>query len=176
MNPNLESEFNRIEASRKKLVERLKKYDDDLLNKKPKPEAWSVIEVMNHLMTSEEASLRYLQKKTLDTSRAKKSGINGVWKLLALKVAFSIPVNYKAPKVVEPSSEFATLADTDAKWTKIRTDIFDLLKGLKDSDYGRELWKHALGGKMNIYLMVNFFGFHFDRHQKQIERTIAMVQ
>ena len=175
MNAQLEKQFAQLEDHRKMLFNDLKKYSDEVLNKKPSADAWSVTEVMNHLMASEGASLRYLQKKTLDTSKAQKAGLKGAWKLFLLKAAFTIPYKFKAPEVVEPSHEFASLADSEKKWTHIRTETYKLLNGLKDADHEKEIWKHAFGGKMNIYQMFDFFDFHFIRHKKQIERTLKSV-
>src|ERR1041385_3039144 len=132
MNTQIEQKFKRIELSRNQLLDGLKKYSDEVLNKKPSRETWSVTEVMNHLMASEGASLRYLQKKTLDTSRAEKAGLKGAWRLFLLKIAFAIPYKFKAPDVVEPSHEFATWADSEKKWSGIRNDTYKLLSGLKE--------------------------------------------
>ncbi len=175
MNSQIESLFSRIETERKNLFTNLRQYSDETINKKPSPEAWSVSEVINHLMASESASLKYLQKKTLDTSKADKTGIKNAWKLLILKIAFVIPAKFKAPEVVKPESRFESLADSEKKWNEIRSGIYTLLIGLKEEDYEKEIWKHALGGKMNIYQMLDFFNFHFGRHWKQIERTLEAV-
>ena len=70
MNAQLEKEFTQLETERKNLFSELKNYSDDVINKKPRPEAWSVAEVIIHLITAEEMSLKYLSKKIQDTSKA----------------------------------------------------------------------------------------------------------
>ena len=176
MNTRLKKQFDMIESRRKKLLDELKKYPDELLNKKPLPEAWSAIQVMEHLMISEEASLKYLQKKTLDTSRAAPAGFKSASKLFLLNLSFFMPVKYKAPAVLNPSEGFISLKEIESKWTKIREDIFQLTDSLNDAELKKELWKHAFAGKMNIYQMLDFFNTHFERHRKQIEREMSDVR
>ncbi len=177
MNSTFETQFEALETSRKNLFKKLAAYSNETLNRKPSPEAWSVVQVIEHLMVSEEASLKYLQKKTLDISKAQRTGFKNKWKLLLTKAVFYLPFKFKAPAsmVPMPSEALATLNELDSKWAKTRADMFQLISKLQDADMEKELWKHVVSGKMNLYQMVDFFDFHFKRHLKQIERTIEQV-
>ncbi|MDB5281845.1 MAG: hypothetical protein JWO06_920 [Bacteroidota bacterium] len=170
-----EAKYGVIEASRKNLLNNLKKYPDDILNKKPSPQAWSVVQVIEHLMASEELSLKYLQKKTQDTSKSKNAGLTGKWRLFITKAMFSVPVKFKSPALLNPPADFVSLNDLETKWEQIRHDLFQLLSKLPAKDLQKDIWKHAVAGKMNVFQMVEFFNFHFKRHRKQITRTIAQV-
>lgn len=175
----MKSEFNkryqRLEEKRKKLFEELKNYSDEVINKKPAPNAWSVAEVLAHLMTGEEATLFYLQKKTLDTSKTANAGLKGMWKYFVLKTAFDLPLKFKAPAVTTPKQVFVSLKDIDDKWTAVRKDTLAIINKLNNNDIKKELWKHPVSGKMNLFHMVDFFNIHFERHQQQIERTLKSV-
>ena len=46
---------------------------------------------------------------------------------------------------------------------------------LADNVIVSEIWRHQIFGKMNISQMIDFFETHFDRHQKQIEKTLNTV-
>lgn len=176
MNAQLEKEFNQLEAERKELLDELKQYSDEVLNKKPAPEKWSAAEVAGHLMSSEGKSLQYLQKKTLDTSRSGKAGLKPLLRLWLLQIAFALPLNFRAPKITHPEHEYLSLKEIDEKWTNIRKGIFEIISKLSDEELKKELWKHAIAGKLDIFNMVDFFGIHFRRHRKQIERTLAAVK
>ena len=175
MNPRLKSDFDKLETSRKNLFNSIKNYSDEKLNQKPSPEAWSVTQVLQHLITSEEASLRYLQKKTLDTSRSAKAGMKGGVKLFLTKLTFSIPIKFNSPETMLPAETFVPIKELETKWEKLRNDTWQLLSKLSDEELEKELWKHMLLGKMNIYQMLDFFDFHFERHRGQVERTIEKV-
>lgn len=58
MNSKLQARIDRLESSRKKLFAALGQYQDAVLNKKPSAASWSAVQVMDHLMESESASLR----------------------------------------------------------------------------------------------------------------------
>lgn len=176
MNASLNQQFNQLETERKNLFNELKYYTDETLNKKPSPEAWSAAEVVAHLVAAEELSLKYLQKKTLDTSREQSEGFKNKWRWLLVKIVFAVPLKFKAPEAVEPKIGYQSLNDLEAQWTNIRSQTLELLQRLTDKELNKTLWKHASAGKLNLHHMIQFFGIHFRRHKKQIERTLEAVK
>ena len=176
MNSKLEKDFKQLDAITQNLFADLKKYPDNVLNKKPSLQAWSVVEILDHLMLAEEFSLKYLQKKVLDTSTAKEENLKVKWRWFLVKLVFAFNINFKAPQVVVPTIGAATLAEMETRWNAIRVQIIQLLQSLKDEDANKDLWKHAIAGKMNLYHMVEFLGMHLNRHKKQIERTLQLVK
>lgn len=176
MNASLNKEFLQLEEERKKLLNELKQYSDDIINKKPAPEKWSVAEVIAHLITAEEMSLKYLLKKTQDTSREGKEGVKHQFRWLLVKIVFAFDIKFKAPDIVEPKLGYQSLADLEIHWTKVRQQTLELLGRLSDEELNKTLWKHAIAGKMNLHHMVEFFGTHYRRHKMQIGRTIAAVK
>ncbi len=175
MNAKLQAAFNAIEKSRKDLFEDLMNYDDEVINKKPSPNAWSIAQVAEHLIIAEEYSLKYLQKKTQDTSKVPVAGLSSKWRFFLTNSVFVLNINFKAPEVVIPTNTFATVDQLNERWNKVRSGTFELLNKLPDADLKKEIWKHAVSGKMNVYQMVAFFNMHFNRHRKQVYRTLAEV-
>ena len=175
MNAQLQKQFAGLEKSRKDLFDDLRNHDDDLVNKKPSPEAWSIVQVLEHLLKAEEQSLAYLLKKTQDTSKVPVAGLGSKWRFLLTQTVFVMNIKYKAPALVVPSNTSASIQQIEARWDKVRKETFDLLNRLPDEDLKKEIWKHAVAGKMNISQMLAFFQIHFDRHRKQVYRTLAEV-
>ena len=174
MNTKITDRTSALESKRKALFSKLTAYSDELINKKPDANSWSVAQVIEHLITAEEASLKYLQKKTLDTSKAAKAGWKSKRNLLLTKAACFMPFKFKAPpEPMKPAEVFMPLKELEVKWSGIRKSTNDILDRLSDDELGKELWKHYIAGKMNIYQMLDFFETHFDRHVQQIERTIG---
>lgn len=176
MHAKLEKEYKQLEAERKVLFNDLKQYSDEVLNKKPKPEAWSVNEVIAHLITAEEMSLKYLQKKLQDTSKAQHEGLKHKWRWLLVQTVFTFDIKFKAPAIVEPKLGITSLKELESRWSNDRQQIFETLSKLDDDHLKKDLWKHAVAGKLNLHHMVQFFGIHFSRHKKQIARTLAAVK
>ena len=176
MNAQLQSALNKLESDRKALFADLQQYPDELLNKKPSPEAWSVAEVIGHLLTAEEMSLAYLKKKVQDTSSAKPEGLKQKWRWLLVQVVFTFDIKFKAPDIVTPKIGYTTLAELDKRWSDTRRQTTAILNTLSDKELNSQLWKHAIAGKLNLYHMLAFFGIHFNRHKKQIARTLKAVK
>lgn len=176
MKAQLEKRFAQLETDRKNLLNELKKYPDDVINKKPSPTAWSVAEVLAHLMTAEEYSLKYLQKKIQNTAESGNEGFKQKWRWLLVKGVFTFNIKFKAPEIVEPKIGFIPLEDLESRWADTRSETAKILNKLSDAEVNKTLWKHAIAGKMNVNHMVQFFGVHFDRHKKQIHRTLAVVK
>lgn len=176
MNSQIEKQFNKLEKDRQELFETLHGYTDEKINRKPSAEAWSAAEVIAHLITAEEMSLKYLSKKILDTSKAQPEGIKGQWRWLLVQIVFTFNIKFKAPEIVEPKLGYQSLAELESKWSHIRTKTYQVLSKLSDEEVKKELWKHALAGKLNLYHMLQFFNVHFQRHKKQINRTLAAVK
>ncbi len=176
MNTQLEKEFTQLETERNNLFSELKNYSDDVINKKPRPEAWSVAEVIVHLITAEEMSLKYLSKKIQDTSKAQPEGLKNKGRWLLVRIVFTFNIKFKAPEIVEPKLGYQSLANLDIHWNKIRQQTLEVLSRLSDEEVNKELWKHAIAGKMNLHHMVQFFGIHSRHHKKQIDRTLAAVK
>ena len=175
MNTKLQQQFNDLEESRKALFFDLREQDDDIINKKPTAEAWSIAQVIEHLIMSEELSLKYLQKKTLDTSTAQVAGMGSHWRFFLTRTVFVMNIKYKAPGLINPPSDFVSIRQLEERWTAVRNDTVKLLNQLPEADLKKEIWKHAIAGKMNIEQMLAFFAIHFNRHRKQVYRTLAEV-
>ena len=176
MHAKLEKEFKQLEAERKNLFNDLKQYPDELLNKKPKPEAWSVAEVIAHVMAAEGYSLKYLQKKVQNTAESGNETLKHKWRWLLVQSVFTFDIKFKAPEIVEPKIGFVTLAELESQWSVTRSETEKILNALSDAEVHKTLWKHAVAGKMNLHHMVKFFGIHSRRHKKQIARTLAAVK
>jgi len=173
MNAHLQQQFDQLEKGRKDLFDDLRSYDDELINEKPLPKAWSIAQVVEHLVKAEEASLAYLQKKTQNTNKVPVAGLGSQWRFFLTKTVFVLNIKYKAPEMIEPSTEFFSIAQLEKRWEKVRMDTLNLLNRLPEADLKKEIWKHAIAGKMNISQMLAFFEIHFSRHRKQVYRTLA---
>lgn len=176
MNVLIEKQFNQLEKDRKQLFEMLRVNSDELINQKPAADTWSIAEVIAHLIVAEEMSLKYLSKKVLDTSKARPEGLKSKWRWLLVQIVFTFNIKFKAPEIVEPNLGYQSLADLETKWGHIRAQTYQVLAKLSDEEVNKELWKHALAGKLNLHHMLQFFGVHFNRHKTQIERTLRAVK
>jgi DinB superfamily len=176
MDTNIKKRWHRLEHKRILLMQELSKSQNDVLNQQPNAQKWSATQVIIHLMRAESASLAYMKKKLSHGSILPKAGFKSKMRLLMLNIAFYLPLKFKAPPILEenlPShSDFNALKND---WASQRLELQEFIDSLPDNVIESEIWNHPYAGKMNIAQMIDFFESHFDRHKKQIQKTLKMV-
>jgi uncharacterized damage-inducible protein DinB len=164
------------EELRIQLIADLQKYSEELLHKKPSPGAWSVADIIAHLIAGEEYVFNYISKKIKDGSRSAKTGRLARIKRDILKIAFALPIKFKVPKSVVPSTEYATLKELDSKWERISKARHELINSLDESEFHKDIWHHPRVGKINFVQMIDFSIDHSKRHEGQIKRILSALQ
>lgn len=176
MSAKFETRFNAIEKERKAIFEKLKSAPEELLMKSPGTNRWSAVQALQHLVVAERGTNMYLQKKVLGKDKVKQSGLVNVLRMVVGKVAFAIPMKFKAPKVVADPPADVSLAETEKQWDAVRNDFHAIVKALEERDLSKELFKHPIMGRLDIYQTVDFFEIHMRRHAEQAYRTLEEVK
>lgn len=159
------------------LLQELSAYSDENLNRIPADGGWSAIQVLHHLILSEEFSLQYVQKKMGFTSDFEQNNLSARLRSLLLWVSLSSPLKFKAPARIgkEYLPDFATLAETGQRWMQARKAWEDLFEQLPAELSNKLVYKHPRAGKITWMQMLHFFNTHFDRHKKQIFRAFNIL-
>ena len=174
MTPKIERRFNKIDRELLQLVDQLKAYDDEALNKKPGPGKWSVLQVMHHLVLAESAAFRYLRKKMQHDPRFKRAGFPSWLRSITLQLGFLLPIKFKAPDAVGDKKipDISSLEEISEKWLKLRSELRIYSEQLPVEFYSKAIYKHPIGGRMSLFGMLGFFGGHFRRHRQQIHKCL----
>lgn len=146
---------------------------------KPNPKAWSVLQVIQHLYAAERGTYLYLQKK-LQGNPSELPSVDWKSRFREFKLItyLNIPLRWPTPKVVNPVKlEITTDIDELMNdWLNVRQDLFQLMTNLDESLWQKQIQKHPLVGRISLKGTLNFTEVHFDRHFKQIKRTIGLVE
>lgn len=164
-----------LERERLELADLLRFRSAEELNHAPGPGKWSAIQVMHHLIISEELSLGYLKKKTSFQSNFEKAGLKTSLRKGLLKIYLSLPFKFKAPKGVsdEALPAFGTLEETMDRWEKARQAMAAFLSQAPEGYSDKEIYRHPFAGKLTLEGMLEFFLAHFRRHREQVIRTLG---
>lgn len=178
MQINIQSKLDRIDQSVENLYQELQQHPDELLNRKPGPGKWSVLQVLHHLMVAEKLSEGYVRKKTSSGSDFPNVPMSSHTNLLLLRLNFLLPLKFKAPPAVGDNAlpDTSTLADTMAAWKQQRQSLRVLLAGLPEGVLSKAIYKHPLAGRLNAAQMISFFDIHFTHHLSQVKRTLKAVR
>ncbi len=157
-----------IEKERKTLLEKLAGFDDEKLNEKPKPDKWSVLQVMNHLIKSEKLSVVYIKRKVNGNSDLKRTSFKSKINAFLLRIGLLLPLKLKAPANVSDLPDYDTFENVKANWDKTREMFLSIIIEMPDEMLEKDVFKHPSIGEMNIVGAVDFFDSHFKHHRKQI--------
>jgi len=159
------------------LLHDLSPHSDAALNKRPPNGGWSVVQVIHHLIISEEQSLRYAQKKLSFNPKLNNAGLMEWLRARTLWFYLNVPIKFNAPPMVgdENLPAFVTAADTKARWLNIRKEWADYLEQMPPAIAGKAVYRHPIAGRLSWLGMFTFFRTHFDRHLKQIRRNLRQT-
>jgi DinB superfamily len=168
--------YKKEETFRAQLMVNLQQYSDEVLHAKPHPDAWSVADILAHLIARDEYEFNYISKKIKEGSPSEKTGFKARRRRLILKIAFILPIKFKVPEQVAPSKEYFTIKQLEARWKEIAKAKYELLNSLDESEFQKDVWMHPRVGELNFVQMIDFGIEHGKRHEKQIKNTLKSIQ
>jgi uncharacterized damage-inducible protein DinB len=164
--------FEKLEVQRTSLLSEIKQLSPEILNKHL-PGKWSISQILAHLITAEQLSINYLNKKMQGIQTVENTGLWEEIKTLTLKISQRLPLKFKAPRlVVENTPAFESVEQIEMAWTKTRNELKELLSRIADDQIRRKIYKHPIAGKLNIHQALRFFGEHIIHHQPQIKKLL----
>ncbi len=167
--------FQRFEAFQqlsKGIFEKYTNIDTQLLKKQPTPSEWSILQVLEHLLESEQVSFGYLKKKTKDYSTVKKTNLSTSLRSFLLRMSLKSSLKFKAPPVLTAPKNESEIADLLSKIEQGRKEIKDLMSNLPPDAFELELFRHPVAGRLNLYQMFGFMMDHWNHHERQMENLL----
>lgn len=170
-----EKHFQELEAKKARLFQELSDYSQETLSLPEKAGAWSVLECVHHLYITEWGTDRYIRKKTQKPELIPPYSKIAALKLQALRFTFGTGIKFKAPSALPKPPVDATLDMVNKDWAEVRSSLHDLMKELPDELQQKGIFRHPIAGRINMTQTLDFFDFHFDRHEGQIRRVLKAV-
>jgi uncharacterized damage-inducible protein DinB len=175
---NLIKLLDEIDEELKSIFLFLAQFSNEELNKKPAPDAWSINEIIQHLMLSEEQSLNYVKKKVqLHQGAIPKANPTSRLRALVLSTSMKQPIKLTAPEAATRDIvAFSNFNDLKERWLAFRAHLRAYLTSIDAAFLSADMYKHPVVGKMDVWGMLNFFLTHLNRHEKQMKKTIRQVE
>ncbi len=174
MHPSLQALFNQLEVRRKATLEPFRSFSPEQLNHRPRPNQWSVAEVLSHLITAEQLSVAYLTKKMQGVDDLPRTGLIEELKMGLLIISQRLPgLKFKAPKrVVDSTTVLTSWHEIEGAWNAVRKDLYALLEHLPPNGMDRKIYRHPMAGYLNIRHTLVFFREHLIHHGPQLRRLL----
>lgn len=142
---------------------------DDLLNRKPAPDEWSPMQVLEHLNLMENYIAKNLSRQIASPTSEKT-----MKKPIQLTVNRIIKVDAPAPLV--PTGDFITLEDMKMRLRESRIFLNSVYDGTTEDVLNSKSMPHPVFGKVPLIQWFPFIGLHEKRHLKQLEKTIEKIK
>jgi len=159
--------LDRIESDRINLFSELDKLSQEQLHFRKAPDKWNILQILDHLMTSEKLSVVYIKRKTSSGKSIERSGFRSRFRIFALKLAFILPIKYKAPKISDSTGKNPDYKELKSEWEEVRSDLKELIQKLDEKTLKSEIFKHPRVGLLNMEQTLEFLETHFTHHKKQ---------
>jgi hypothetical protein len=168
----LQQRFDRLETARSGVLARLEGHDRTRLNR-PRPDGgWSVLQILQHVITAEEGTLRYMSKKMLAGASLPQAGLKSRLRLLALQMVLASPFRFRAPGATGDVPDETDPAELRARWNAVRASWKELLDTFPGELLDRMVFRHGMVGLMSLYDTLDFLQAHLARHVRQVERGL----
>jgi hypothetical protein len=173
MQEQLRRRFERLEDTRRDVLVRLEGHDRARLNRPRADGGWSALQVLQHVITAEEGTLRYISKKMLGGRSLPRAGLKSRLRLLALQATLASPLRFRAPGATGDVPDETDPAELGTRWEAVRVSWTELLDGFPGELLDRMVFRHGLVGLMGLYDTLDFLQAHLDRHARQVERVLG---
>ena len=168
MRADLQSAFAELEARRLALLERLAAYSDHQLGARPAPGAWSIAEVVEHLVLAERATLEAVGRQSARPPLRRRWYHQLLGHLVARVLESSIRVPVTG-RILEPGPG-TTLAASARAWDDVRSAWRSYLATVTAESSRALVFRHPLGVPMTAAETLIFLRRHFDHHMHQVAR------
>lgn len=132
---------------------------------------WSIINVIEHIVLSEELSINYALTKISDWDKLKKVKFTSSIKVLILRLVLKMNWKYKAPSAAKPVLDKTSLTELNERWEATRVQLYNLSSASPDV-LSMGILRHPSVGIMNFNQMLQFFEAHFEHHIIQINKLV----
>ena len=165
---HLTKQYEKIEALKGKMLQKVAAKSKSEQHAKPSEGKWSEMQVLIHLIEAETGVIAYINKKTADTGKLQNATLGNWIKSRLLVILLSLPLKFKAPKVLkEPSNEISLDAATK-QWIKNSADFKEIIARM-DKLEDKIVFKHPVAGYFNLSQTFDFIYNHMQHHYGQLK-------
>jgi len=168
MTPDLRQRFERIERQKQTVLSNIAGWPAEQIRFRPKPAAWSALDVLDHIVKTEQATFAIARKQL--PNRTPVSFSDRMRGMVVIAVMQS-PVRVKVPAaatMVLPAN--TDLPEISSRWAAVRLEIFDLLQSLQPENSRCGLFRHPVSGWMDVSQTLAFTSAHLRHHVYQLDR------
>ena len=165
--------FDRLERQRTALLADLARQNPDALAWQPAPGAWSILQVVEHLVIAEEGVMS-LAETRLPKPVGLKHRIRSAIVLRVVYRALNSRRRLKVPRpTLNPSGDHIDLQELARRWVEVRGRMERALEAVTTATRKDRPIGHPIAKWITWEQGLEFLFRHVRHHEKQIERILA---
>ena len=168
--------FEQLEEQRRRVISRYDALTSDQLTFSPDPGHWNLLQVLDHIVTSEKMSAIYIKRQLSGKKYPPAPGLKSSFRYTLLKIAFKLPFRYTAPSIVDSTGKTPELSQLQKSWDTIRTEFRAIIESTDEELLELGVYKHPRAGLLPMSKTLDFLDFHIRHHQKQMDRISGHEQ
>jgi uncharacterized damage-inducible protein DinB len=172
MKSRLKQYFELLEANKRTTWQMLGAVNDEMFHWKKDAKNWSLSQVLDHVIFSEESALNYCNKKLLAGDDIPNATFFNSLKIRVYFLGLKTRLKFKAPKLISNPDNSKSLEEQRKRWDNLRKDYEEFLKMYPQKYLDKAVFRHPLAGRIRLDEMLKFLSTHIVHHQFQISRII----
>ena len=155
-----------LDDRKSKLINDLTSYSDDLLRFRPKPDRWSMLMTLQHIILGEQG-IRLSESELRNNPVRQQLKPGNMLAVVIEMLEKDIPV--EVPDIsVEPDGSME-LDELIALWDQERKMLCDLLEDITEETVNDVMFSHPAAGPLDPIGTLKLAVAHFDTHRRQID-------
>jgi uncharacterized damage-inducible protein DinB len=160
-----------LEATRKNILEATKGLSEEQWNFKPAPDRWSVAEVTEHIVATEDMLFGMVTEQVMKAPpRPAGEDVKAIDELILTKVPDRTN-KAQAPDALKPTNRYGSPEAALKHFVESRSRTINFLE--KTDDLRAHATDSPFGKKFDAYEWILFISAHSERHTKQINEVKA---
>lgn len=158
-----------LRENTEELINIVNSFEQSIVNKKPSPDQWSIIEVCDHLISTDYGIYSMLSSEGVVAPEGRESKVETI-----LKTAPDRTRKVKAPEMLQPKGKTDTQEKFSAKLKSLRDKM---INASQEKDLTRicDVFPHFVFGQMTFEEWLQFSMAHATRHKMQMEEIAVAL-
>jgi hypothetical protein len=169
----LRNRLENYDQRRNAFLDDLGRLNDDQLRRKPGPDGWSLIEVVQHMVLSEREVLQGLPESNELTARKRGFRTQLSYAVVLAVLRWNIPAPVPSDSMVPDGN--SSLSELHHQWDENLTWLRDYLDTSRPEDLQRAVFRHPTAGPMTVGQTIHLATLHFDVHLRQIKKVKSLI-
>lgn len=162
--------FENLEKKKGQVINTLDSMSEEQRRFKVNSEGWDCLQIALHVVKAEQLSVGLMHRNFRRKDELQKAGLGSKIRMFLLRMGLSLPLRFKAPKMVDVTGHTPDYEQLISDWNKVRLNLKKLLDDCDEKTAGKGLYTHPRAGKLNAKQALHFLNLHLSHHQKQLFR------